>query len=321
MRIFRKLSRHVPDKLTTSNPSVMRFSTHDDKTDNQKYQTTRILINFETSAKDESRQTDTSSLEKLNKNNSNKTSERMINTYGSWSSGMRKDLGRYKNDLKSTSLVRETIHVSPDHPEPVLREDIPKPSKPVHEIIDQFDSLSKINTKEKRRKPIPAAYKTPKEYTHSDLEEELKNFTENLDKDFKDIYEEEIGSIRKSKRLRETILRKPESPPKIENLVRPVVVSRSVNYFSGKSSSDEGSKKSSHRTSSRDNYDTDDSDLLADEEVRSYMSTGHGGSDSETEGAYGSSSSRKSFEESLLRLKKLESQAKGIKGLYLSMTV
>lgn len=298
----------------------MRFSAHDDKTDNQKYQTTRILINFKTSAKDETKRTEVFSTEKINKNNNNKTSGKLINTYGSWSSGMKKDLGRYLNDLKSTSLVRETIHPPPDNPELQPREDIPKPSKPVHEIIDQFDSLSLPNRKfkEKRRKPIPVSYKISKEYTHSDLEEELKNFTENLDKDFRDIYEEEIGSYRNSKNSKESRLNC-ESPPKIDTAVRPIILNRSANYFSAKSSSDEGSKKSSLRTSSRDNYDTDDSDLLADEEVRSYMSTGHGGSESETEGAYGTSGSRKSFEDSILRFKKLESQTKEGKGLYFKM--
>ncbi|KAK6625556.1 hypothetical protein RUM43_005855 [Polyplax serrata] len=297
------------DELTTSNPPVMRFSTHDDKTDNKKYQTTRILINFKTSAKNEaSKKPEVVPLEKINNNNNNKSSAgHTISTNGSWSSGKEKDIGRCLNELKSANLVKDTIHL--DNSESQLREDIPKPTKPVHEIIDQFDSLSR-KFKEKCRKPIPSVYRPSKEYTHSDLEEELKNFTENLDKDFRDIYEEEIGSFRKSRSLRESV-RKSDNTGKVDNFVRPVIQKRSASCnLSTKSSSDEASKKSSVRTSSRDNYDTDDSDLLADEEVRSYMSAGQAGSESEPEEVCGSTSSRKSFEDSILRFKKLESQTK-----------
>lgn len=303
------------DELTTSNPPVMRFSTHDDKTDNKKYQTTRILINFKTSAKNEaSKKPEVVPLEKINNNNNNKSSAgHTISTNGSWSSGKEKDIGRCLNELKSANLVKDTVHL--DNSESQLREDIPKPTKPVHEIIDQFDSLSR-KFKEKCRKPIPSVYRPSKEYTHSDLEEELKNFTENLDKDFRDIYEEEIGSFRKSRSLRESV-RKSDNTGKVDNFVRPVIQKRSASCnLSTKSSSDEASKKSSVRTSSRDNYDTDDSDLLADEEVRSYMSAGQAGSESEPEEVCGSTSSRKSFEDSILRFKKLELQTKRQKGWY-----
>lgn len=298
----------------------MRFSTQkDDKTDNQKYQTTRILINFKS---DESE----SNKLKTNNNISNKTSARLVNSYGSWSPGMKKDLSRYFSDLKSTSLVKETIQGNNNNinnkirTEIVPKEDIPKPSVPVHEIIDQFDSLSlpKRTTKEKqRRKTMPINYKAPKEYTHADLEEELKNFTENLDKDFRDIYEEEIGSLRNSGSLKDIKqIYEPErdASPKKEKIIQPVILNgHSYNNNALKSSSEDGSKKSSQYTSSR-NYDSDDSDLLADEEVRSYMSTGQGGSDSESEGPYNSWNSRKSFKESILRFKKLEMN--GTKGLY-----
>jgi len=232
---------------------------------------------------------------------------------------MKKDLSRYFSDLKSTSLVKETIQGNnKSRTENMQREDIPKPSVPVHEIIDQFDSLSlpKRTTKEKqRRKTMPINYKAPKEYTHADLEEELKNFTENLDKDFRDIYEEEIGSLKNSCSLKDIKqIYEPDVSPKKEKIIQPVILNGHSNYNNTlKSSSEDGSKKSSQYTSSR-NYDSDDSDLLADEEVRSYMSTGQGGSDSESEGPYNSWSSRKSFKESILRFKKLEMN--GTKGLY-----
>lgn len=252
------------DNKTSSNPSVMRSSTNkDDKTDNQKYQTTRILINFQSQG-DSSPQTSSTS-EKLKTNNINKSTTRQVNSYGSWSPGMKKDLNRYFNDLKSTTLVRETIHP----------EEIPKPSKSVHEIIDQFDSLSspKKIVKERRRRTMPINYKAPKEYTQADLEEELKNFTENLDKDFRDIYEEEIGSARRKSQ---------EKMAKKEDVIRPVITKGpSKSYGSAKSSSDVSSQK----TSSKLNYNSDDSDLLADEEVRSYMSTGLVGTDSDPEDA------------------------------------
>lgn len=198
---------------------------------------------------------------------------------------MKRDLGKYFSDLKSTSLVRQTINGSEDRQESFQREDIPKPSKPVLEIVNQFDSLSlpKKNNKERRRKTMPINYKAPKEYTHADLEEELKNFTENLDKDFKDIYEEEIGSLK-------------AKPQRKETEVRPVILNRNINLGLLKSSSDDGSKRS------KTNYESDDSDLLADEEVRSYMSTGQGGTDSEPE-VSSSWSSRKSIEESIVRCK------------------
>lgn len=309
----------VPDNVPTSNPPVMRFPTQkDDKPNSQKYQTTRILINFESENKlktEHYSNNNNSNNNNINNNNSNRATARLVNkSYGSWSPGMKKDLTKYFPDLKSTSLVKETISGG-------KKEEIPKPSKPVHEIINQFDSLStpKRTTKEKRRKTMPINYKAPKEYTHADLEEELKNFTENLDKDFRDIYEEEIGSLKASGSLKdiksvyESEKESSSSPvKKEEKVIQPVI----LNGFNSslKSSSEDGSKKSWTYTSSR-NYDSDDSDLLADEEVRSYMSAGQGGSDSESEEPYNSWNSRKSFKESILRFKKLEMNGGG-KGLY-----
>ena len=301
--------------------------------DNRNYQTTRILINLKTIDKDDNNKHGGDIFSTDNKNNNKmingggKTSssgKSLLNPYGSWSSGTKKDFDKYVNDLKSTSLVKKTTRDSSfqdlnNH----QIEDMPKLSKTVHEIIDQFDSLSKTVFKPKTRKPIPTIYKNSKsEYTHSDLEEELKNFTDNLDKDFKDIYEEEIGSLRKTKSLREkkNFFHHGNEENSRKNYNKESHHNRLYYGTNLKSSSDDGSytKKSSLKTSSKDNYDTDDSDLLADEEVRSYMSTGHGGSDSETDGGpFGTTpGSRKSFQHSMQRFKKLESNHNEKKGLY-----
>lgn len=130
-----------------------------------------------------------------------------------------------------------------------------------------------------------------KEYTHDDLEEELRNFTEDLDKDFRDIYEQEIGSLKGSCR---------DLKKKFEQVVK---------------AADDGSKK---RLAGRSELkkplsngvcNDDNSDALADEEVESIMSTGQDGSDSPADTMKNGFGNLFSFERTRLRFKRLEQRS------------
>lgn len=169
--------------------------------------------------------------------------------------------------------------------------DVLRTAKPVHEMIHKFDSLSRpVKKREERRKTMPINYKAPKVYTHADLEEELRNFTEDLDKDFRDIYEEEMrGSCRDLKNMFELCAADGDLKARTLPLAR--CVKKRVNK--------------PPLISNGHTYDSDDSDLLADEEVRSYMSTGQGGSDSDDLEAM-SGTRKKSFERIRLQFKRLE---------------
>jgi len=282
---------NVADAKHVSNPSVKRFSTSDVPNT-----TTRISINIPCKSE----------------TNRNKPSRSL--SFGA--------KHRNTDQPQSASLVMQTIQDS----------EVFKKVKPVQDIVSKFDSLSRsTRPKEQRRKTMPINYKAPKEYTHADLEEELKNFTEDLDKDFRDIYEQEIGCLKGSCRdlkkmfeqvcensdLKSALNGRSNNEDKAKTLPLAKGLRRNIGKVSGSSgfltrnkhyTVEKMAKPVVIKSCSRSIplYDSaEDSDVLADEEVRSYMSTGHDQC-SDSEGPSNQDPKKKSFDRIRLQFKRLE---------------